>query len=105
MWYKAMCNALMCEITNPQRLNTEKAISGFERATGFKPDRSELCGFCALGRFALDKGQVYRTNERARAGFWVGVPEEIFWLRKRGAAEWWDGHCFRVVVNNFYVYE
>eukprot|EP00966_Prymnesium_polylepis_P211683 4902224-Prymnesium_polylepis.1 len=34
MWYKAMCNTLICETTNPQRLNTEKAISGFERATG-----------------------------------------------------------------------
>eukprot|EP00966_Prymnesium_polylepis_P171277 3959309-Prymnesium_polylepis.1 len=47
MWYKAMCNALICKITNPQRLNTEKAISGFERATG--PDRSGLCGFNAHG--------------------------------------------------------
>ena len=46
-----------------------------------------------------------KWNERARAGFWVGIPEEFFWLRKRGVAEWWDGHCFRVVINNFYVYE
>ena len=58
------------------------------------------------GRFALDKSQLSnKWAERSRAGFYVGRLEEFVWMGKRGAAKWWDGHCFRVVMHNYYAYE
>ena len=106
MWFKAMEFALDAECTNVQRIHGEKLMSGFERATGERPNTRDRACFYAPGRFALDKGQLpHKWAERARAGFYCGRVEEFVWMKKQGAACWWDGNVFRVVVNNYYVYE